>query len=168
MNAMNISIDGDPIKLEIDATYYVIDTLYLDRVCVYLKNNGNPQLSPEEIKTKIFPYSGYPFAIYKAAMDALDCNMITRNRDYNLTFPNNCFDTDTGLISFIKKAIFHDFSKLSNYGKLVDSNDVSVPINLKFWQEIIKPFKYEDVALLLAPGIDSDYDFTGSGSYKIV
>ena len=42
------------------------------------------------------------------------------------------------------------------------------PINISYWESITKQFELADIGLILSPGINSNIDFIGSGTYLIV
>jgi len=43
----------------------------------------------------------------------------------------------------------------------------TLPIDLDYWSKITNDVDRSDIGLVLAPGIDSQFEFAGSGTYEI-
>jgi hypothetical protein len=66
---------------------------------------------------------------------------------------------------FLREDLLVDFLKGFNYDDLVNSDDEL--INEKYWGELVSNFESTDFGLVLAD-MDSENDFDGSGTYKVV
>lgn len=159
----NISTNNEPLELSIGNKYYIIDALYLtDIKNEFLKTN----ILPKDIRTEVFPYTDTPFAIYKPNDSVFNLSQI-KKVDYDEVVLGNFsfFSTDTGLIVFILEDILIDFLIDFNYEDLVESENEL--INEKYWEQLVSKFNLKDIGLVLAD-TDSENDFDGSGTYKII
>ncbi|MFH6995152.1 hypothetical protein [Flavobacterium sp. FlaQc-48] len=159
----NLSNNNEPLELSIGKQYYIIDALYLTEIkSEFLKAN----ILPKDIRNEVFPYTDTPFALYKPDESIFYVNQIIKvDYDEVVLTDFSFFSTDTGLIVFISEDILVEFLKYFNYEDLVDSENEL--INEKYWKQIVSNFKLTDIGLVLADS-DSQNDFDGSGTYKII
>jgi len=159
----NISKNNEPLELSIGKQYYIIDALYItDIKNEFLKANT----LPKDIRNEVFPFTDTPFALYKANNTSFSINQIKKVDYDEVIFEDfSFFSTDTGLIVFLREDLLVDFLKEFNYDDLVNSDDEL--INEKYWEELVSNFESTDFGLVLA-NMDSNNDFDGSGTYKIV
>lgn len=159
----NLSNNNEPLELSIGKQYYIIDALYLTEIkSEFLKAN----ILPKDIRNEVFPYTDTPFALYKPDESIFYVNQIIKvDYDEVVLTDFSFFSTDTGLIVFISEDILVEFLKDFNYEDLVDSENEL--INEKYWKQIVSNFKLTDIGLVLADS-DSQNDFDGSGTYKII
>ncbi|MGE8341583.1 MAG: hypothetical protein ACN6OI_11150 [Flavobacterium sp.] len=159
----NISKNNESLELSIGKQYYIIDALYVtDIKNEFLKAN----ILPKDIRNEVFPFTDTPFALYKANNNIFSINQI-KKVDYDEVVLEDLsfFSTDTGLIVFLREDLLVDFLKEFNYDDLVNSDDEL--INEKYWEELVSNFESTDFGLVLAD-MDSNNDFDGSGTYKVV
>ena len=166
----NISLNGEPIFLQPEIEYFVIDALYLNDV-----RNAREKLSFDNIDEEIrqvvfpFPYTDTPFARFKPKKKEFNINEI-KSVTYEEVLADKSlfFSTDTGLILFIAEKIFGDMLKNSDYDYdiLVDSS--LNPINIDYWDQLVNDYPPLNTALVVSPGINSEVDFKGSGLYKSI
>lgn len=159
----NLSTRNEPLELSLGKQYYIIDALYLNDIkSEFLKAN----VLPKDIRNEFFPYTDTPFALYKASKSIFSINQI-KKVDYDdiILEDLSFFSTDTGLIVFLREDLLVDFLKEFNYDDLVNSDDEL--ISEKYWKELISNFESTDFGLVLAD-MDSENDFDGSGTYKVV
>jgi len=162
----NVSCNGEELILKPYKIYYIIDALYLNNIKEDINNLDLNQLD-NEIKEKIFPYSYAPFAKVTFSKEHFRIKDI-KKADYDelTTEDTNYFSSDTGLILLIEESLFITFIKDYDYEELVDSM-VDV-INYEYWKKITSSFDSNKIGLILSPGINSGYEFEGSGFYKII
>ncbi|KFF11147.1 hypothetical protein [Flavobacterium hydatis] len=161
----NISINNEPLELNIDKSYYIIDALYLSDIKKELSStNGLPK--DEAIRNSVFPYTDTPFAKYKSDKSSFFVTQI-KKMDYDEVIEGDAsfFSTDTGLIALILEDILMELIKDYNYEDLVDSKDEL--INEKYWEKLVSKFNSTDIGLVLA-NMNSENDFDGSGTYRII
>lgn len=156
--------NNEPLELSINKQYYVIDALYLTEIkSEFLKAN----ILPKDIRNEVFPYTDTPFALYKPNESTFYINQIIKvDYDEVVLEDFSFFSTDTGLIAFIFEDILIEFLKDFNYEHLVDSENDEL-INEKYWRQLISKFNTTDVGLILAD-VNSENDFDGSGTYRII
>lgn len=163
---MNISLHGEPVKLKRHNTYYLIDAGYLQEIG---RNIGEVSVDnmDDDIKRKIFPYTDFPYAKLYVENEAFAVDSIEATDEDNFDGPAQlCFATDAALVLLIAENIFFELSKTFDYYKLIESEDDL--INYDYWSAFISLYELYDVALIQAPGVNSGYDFEGSGFYRIV
>jgi hypothetical protein len=160
----NVSLRGESIQLNKNISYLVIDTLYVDDV------KGKADMLDidnllDSIKKDVFPYTTIPFAIYTPAEDVFTVDRIKRGNKTDCPDNSLHFCTDSGLIMFIREDLLLDFVKKDyTYGDLVES---AADINFEYWGKLTAGYGVKDIALILAPGINSGFEFEGSGGYMI-
>lgn len=161
----NLSLNKESLQLNIGKTYILIDALYLNEIKVE-KSRINSNNFLQEIRDEIFPYTDTPFAEYKANESIFEIRMIMKVDYKDVVLGNKSFfSTDTGLIALIDEKLLLDFLDFYDYDELVDSLDK--PINVEYWKKLHAQYG-QDIGLLLSPGINSGFDFDGSGTYKVV
>lgn len=162
-NMKNISINNEPLKLDIGQKYYIIDALYLSDIKdAVLETN----VLSTDIRTEVFPFTNTPFAQYKSSKNIFFVSQIIKIDYDDVTVDDfSFFSTDTGLIIFVLEDILMDFLQVFSYGDLVNSENELV--NQKYWEELTSKFNVTDIGLIMA-SINSETDFDGSGTYKII
>ncbi|WP_428232707.1 hypothetical protein [Flavobacterium sp.] len=155
--------NNEPLELSINKQYYVIDALYLTEIkSEFLKAN----ILPKDIRNEVFPYTDTPFALYKPNESTFYINQIIKvDYDEVVLEDFSFFSTDTGLIVFITEDILVEFLKDFNYEDLVDSENEL--IDEKYWKQLVRKFDTTDVGLILAD-VNSENDFDGSGTYRVI
>lgn len=163
---LNISIESE--KLILDKGYYfIIDGLYLNDVRDYIQSREQKNdLTFDELKSEVFPYTDTPFAIIEICESGEFDLMRFQKAEYDSISDcrNKYLSTDTGLLLFIKKRILVEFVERYDFDKLVDLD----PIDKDYWSSIIKDFNDNDIGLIVSPGINSEHEFDGGGLYQIV
>lgn len=165
----NISFNKEPVLLNKEKYYYVIDALYLMDIKESLQvinekravNNENLNI----LVKKVFPYCRIPFALYKPHKTAFSLEQIKKISNNIEVVQDSYFATDTGLLVAIATDLLVDFSQRFDYYELINSENGL--LNLVFWEQMVSHYDYKDAALIIAPGFDSGFDFDGSGSYEI-
>ncbi|SFE33916.1 hypothetical protein SAMN05518672_105328 [Chitinophaga sp. CF118] len=161
---MNISVNGGQIKLNIDKVYFVIDVLY----CTKIKKNINVLDASnfgKDIKVKLFPDLDTPYAKFLNRNNLFSIEFIQYlDEDIDSSDAALCFATDTGLIVFVEESIFIDFISNSDYDQFVDAATSS---KIDYWAMLEAKYTPGDIALVLAAGEDSGYEFSSGGVYKI-
>ena len=164
----NISLNGEDLTLGIGKGYIVIDVLYLEDLNGAIITDYENLLNNPDVE-KVFPYIGHLNAYLKFDNDKDEYMNIHITSIKKSTFENNLFarsksfPTDTGLIMCIHEKVFEDILKIFSYDKLLDS--LTEIINLEYWDELVNSYPRFDLGLISAPGIDSGFDFDGSGFY---
>lgn len=164
---MNISINKEPIKVKNNIEYIVIDALYVDDIREKLSELEKDDII-KEIKNKVFPYTDTPFAQYIPKNNAVGIEQIKRTNNIlseDRIIPN-IFSVDTGLLIFINRNKIINFVSKFSYNELINSK--TEVLNTDYWKIITSDYSYEDIAVILSPGIDSGIDFQGSGTYYSV
>lgn len=164
---INLSLYGEDILIKVGKLYYVIDALYLQKIKEELPNISINDIEAE-IKSKIFPYTEAPFAIISFnntgdLLASIKVSQIKKGDEENIS--TTSFSTDTGLVIIIEKPIFLDFLNLYDYDKLVEG-DIEL-LNKDYWEQLQQNFGIYQCGVILAPGTKSEFDFDGSGLYKI-
>ncbi len=164
----HISLQGEDIALDINKTYVVIDALYLDDIKHEIDSLNITNLL-DEIREKVFPFTDIPFAMIMMK----EANLFPIQNIYQIDYDSisdsdrrACLASDTGLLVFIDENLIYEFTKNFSYDDLVDST--VHPVDIDYWNDITSSFDQSKLGLVLAPGIDSGYEFEGSGTYKIV
>lgn len=163
---MNISINKEPIKVKSNIEYIVIDALYIDDIREKLSELEKDDII-NEIKNKVFPYTDTPFAQYIPKNNTVGIEQIKKSNISNedIITPN-IFSVDSGILIFINRNKIINFVSNFSYNDLINSK-IEV-LNINYWKVITSDYLYEDIAVILSPGIDSGVDFEGSGTYCIV
>ncbi|KFF12584.1 hypothetical protein [Flavobacterium hydatis] len=161
----NISTKNEPLELDINKSYYIIDALYLNDIKdEFLNKNSLPK--DNDIRNNVFPYTDTPFAKYKANKKTFFVSQIKKvDYDEVVLGDTSFFSTDTGLIILLLENILIEFIKNYNYEDLVDSKDEL--INENYWKGLTLKFNPTDIGLILSD-MNSENDFDGSGTYRIV
>ncbi len=161
----NISLNGEALKFSVENKYIIIDALYLNDIKEKFSSLDKRNLL-KDIKEKIFPFTDTPFAEFIPTKLFFDPGKIKKVDNEELpSNSKNIFSTDTGLIIFIQEKLLKEFLDFYDYEDLVDSPTET--INVEYWDKITSNFKLDNIGLLLAPGINSGFDFEGSGTYEI-
>lgn len=164
----NISMKGESLALKPNEVYIAIESLYLDKIKQEIHNLKKDDLL-NEIKNKIFtfPYTDLPFAKFTIGNNRFAINKITKINYDKITDldKDKCFSTDTGLIILLVPRLIEIFVQNYDYKSLVDS--IIEPINLCYWKRITACIPSNEIGLILAPGINSGFEFEGGGVYKI-
>lgn len=163
----NISLNGEVLNLTDGQTYYIIDALYLNDISKDIEG-ASKQIDDNYIIKEFFPFTIAPFCkiILDKSIFKIDRIKKANDEDEQTLGKYKCFSSDTGLILFIKESIFLSVASKFDYEELVD-HPID-PINIEYWKSLTNGLKAEDIGLVLAPGIDSGYDFEGGGFYEIV
>ena len=162
----NISLNGEPLKVDSGCIYVIIDALYLNDIKAALPDTKDSQ-SLSELRRSVFQHTETPFSERKFDFDILSIDRIKKVLNHDLHKSKHIyFSSDTGLVVVIKKEILFLFIKDYNYEQLVD--DAVQPVSIDYWRSVVKALKATDVGLILAPGVESGYEFDGSGTYEIV
>lgn len=160
----NISEKGDSIHLN-KGEYIIIDGLYLNDIKIYFESTELGAISIEDFKKKIFPYNSIPFSIAKFSSDYIFNISQLQKVNYNEISDSyeKYLSTDTGLLIFINKNILQEFIVDYDFDKLVDYSS----LNYQYWSSLYKKFNNKNIGLILSPGLHSEYEFNGSGVYKV-
>lgn len=162
----NISLTGEDVMVKAGNSYYVIDALYINEIKTY-SNELTGKITDQEIRQKVFPYTDNPFAKITPISNIFKVQNIKKVNNSTLSSLNeNYFSCDTGLIILIRSSLLAKIIKDFDYDLLVDS--LTEEINLNYWRKITEAKNYKDIALILAPGVNSGFQFEGSGLYKII
>jgi hypothetical protein len=162
----NASLNCEDFFLNTDGRFLVIDALYLQDIKKKLSVLNKTNFL-DEVRTKVFPYTKAPFALFKPLIQEFSVSNIHKVKGGYLAEDNEAFfSCDSGLIIFIKEDILLQFLDEYDYDELVN-NSLSGNINTEFWSKLISFFKYKDLALVLSPGIEAGIDFEGSGLYSV-
>lgn len=165
MDFNNLSNSGETIELEINEVYIVIDPLYVENI-----RRGITFVNSEDIfvdiRKRIFPYTDTPFAEFIPSesdfkienIKWVDCQNSVKNE-------NSICSVDSGFLIFINKKFFADFTMVFDWGRLI-IDEISY-LSSVYWESISNRYPTKSIALVSAPGIDSGYDFVGSGLYRI-
>lgn len=160
-----ISTNGEPIRIEAGARYIIIDAMYLNDIKEKELDINTIDYWQKE-KNDLFPYTDFPFAEIVFTTDTLHINQIKKIDYEEFAEDPNLFSTDTGLILILKDEILDSFLKLYDYEKLVDCMGADL-LTSAYLQTVAGNFNLTDLAIIMAPGIDTGFDFDGSGTYSI-
>lgn len=158
----NISLNKEPIKVESNVKYIVIDALYLNDIRDNLLESRNEHIININDIRKVFPYNDTPFAEYIPNNNEINLNQVKAVNCYsphNTPSEINIFSVDSGIIIFINKKKLIDFASRFSYYELINTNVDIVDIN--YWKNITSGYSYTDIALILSPSIDSEVEFQG-------
>jgi hypothetical protein len=166
MQKVNILINNGFLELKVGNNYIVIDALYINDIKEQISDLNEFNFL-EEIKEKVFIYCNTPFVKYSPEKKFFTMNQIVKFFDETTDSDNKCvFSTDTGLVLFIEEKFIKEFIQLFNYDYLVDEKDDL--LNLEYWNSIISNYEFNSFGIVVAPGINSGYDFGGSGRYYLI
>jgi hypothetical protein len=76
----------------------------------------------EDIGTKVFPYTDFPFLEYSSNESYLKITQIKKVDYDQINEKYIIFSTDTSVLIIVNERIFVDFLTRFDYNKLVDSN----------------------------------------------
>jgi len=162
----NLSLDAEPLQLKLGITYMIIDALYINEI----KNNYSKieeNNLVESIRKKIFPYTEIPFTLFKADQTIFEISRIKKRKKifwiYKIQY---CLSTDTGVLIFLNILILKNLILSFDYEELVDTPISS--INIAYWSNLVSKFNELELGLILAPGLNSGFDFEGSGKYYVI
>lgn len=161
----NISLNGEPIELASNIKYIVIDALYINEIRAQIPNLKKDNIF-NEIRSLVFPYTDTPFAEYMPEGTVFSIDKI-KKVDYDKIDVEDVsiFSTDSGVVIFVNKDLFIDFASHFDYDELVDSpTDL---VNVDYWKSIVSDLDLFDTAIVVSPGINTESEFDGSGTYKI-
>ena len=163
----NISLSGEDIFLLNGKSYFIIDALYLNDVKDELAGVDIDNLETY-MKEKIFPYTETPFAVISLNNSGEERRRIEIKKIKKVEYDDidsRCFSTDTGLVVMIERSIFFNLLRHFDYNKLVGG--LNEPINRLYWSELEGEHDAYTCGLVLSPGVNSGFDFVGSGLYKL-
>lgn len=160
----DLSINGEPVFLREGHTYLVIDVFYLTDIRLA---GGDVDLEDLKlVKEKVFPHCPAPFALVKKTgkgfFPIAQQNIKSVN---NEKVDDSYFVSDTGLAVFFKRDDLSLFVNQFYYDLLVEGN--LSPVNIAYWNDFKAKAELNTCALVLAQGINSGNDFTGSGFYTL-
>ena len=147
----------------------LIDSLYLSDIKAEVDAIDKKNWETD-IRSRIFPYTKTPFTLFEfndliSPKELGPHNIMRANNETDE--PSRCFSTDTGLLVVFRTDFLFELISYLDYDELVDTPDVS-GINVKYWDAIEDEFEKECCGLILSPGVDSGFDFEGSGLFKLV
>ncbi|MEZ4772744.1 MAG: hypothetical protein R3D00_06130 [Bacteroidia bacterium] len=162
----NVSTNGESLSLLPEKRYYVIDALYLNDIKDKINSLDQANLD-QEIREKVFafPRTDTPFVKYASNRNIFSIEQIKKVNYNEEMAKDTIFSTDTGMILLIEQGILIDFMQNFDYDTLTDS--LTDLIDIKYWDELTNRYAPGLVNLAIAPGIQSGFDFEGSGTYKI-
>ncbi len=164
----NISVGGESLKLKPNESFIAIEGLYINNIRSQIDNLDERNLL-NDIRSKVFafPFTDIPFATFSTKSGLFDVEWI-KKIDYDHIFNNirsQCFSCDSGLILLLHTEIISIIARRFDFEELVDSE--SDPISSKYWDVVTKDINTDSIGLVLAPGVNSGYDFEGGGVYRI-
>jgi len=159
-NALN---SDQEIKINLGETYFVIDPLYVSDIKVKLSNSDCPNLDADI--RKVFPYTKIPFSKYYAREAVVRINQV-KKLDYSEKFGGNpsVFCIDSGSFILINESIFWEFIKDFDYDDLYNGSEI---IDFSYWKDLSLKYGEGNIGLIIAPGINSGFEFDGDGTYTI-
>jgi hypothetical protein len=162
----HISEDGREISLLKNERFIVMDAMYLDEV----RASGitiDYSNFIQEVKHKVFIYNKIPAAGMMSPDDGIMRIEWIRNVDYEEVKDSDesCFCTDTGLLLFIKEDLLQEFTLVFEREHLFDFRIGS--LHYEYIQSLLDRFPMGSIGIVLEPGLDTGYDFTGSGCYRL-
>lgn len=161
----NISLNKEAVELKSGKKYIIIDALYINYIKEEISNLNIKNLT-DEIRSKVFPYTDTPFAEYIPKENIFDIEHI-RKIDYDqIKDIKSVLSSDSGILVFISENLLVDFISKFDYEELVNSS--TDLININYWKSITTDFNLSDVAIVVSSGIDTELEFDGGGTYKIV
>ena len=159
----NYSLHGEDLMLEPSKVYYIFDALFLDKVKSKYELINSTNM--DEIVDELFPYMEVPFTkIYLADALFKIKNVKKINHDQIKYDDQACFSSDTGLILLIEETEIKYLLKQFDYNELISSS--TEDINIEYWKRITADHESR-IALVLAPGIGSGFEFDGSGLFRV-
>lgn len=161
----NVSLNGQSINLLKGAEYIVIDALYINDIKEE-KNRHDDKLTIDELKPCAFPHTDIPYGEFTAKDEIFKVNQIKIFKfDIGKFLHKGVFTVDSGVIILINKKIFLDVVTKFDYFELVDS-EIDL-LNINFWERISLDYPLNYLAIIVAPGISSGFEFVGSGTYSV-
>jgi len=157
----NISFHNENIVLYKHKRYWVIDASYLNSIKEEISSLDFAHLE-DEIRSKIFPYTDYPYAKFTPDKEIFEIKKIKKIDNSNIGIQNDAaFSIDSSIIIMVENSIFLDLIPKYDYYQLTDSFD---EINISYWNNLIEQFGEYSLGLILATG---NNDFDGGGIYII-
>lgn len=160
----NISFNGETIDLISNKTYYFIDPMYLSKIRSRMSEMRNDDIDRFMIE-EVFPYAEYPFCKISIHSNYLDITQIkyVDEDDDELVEEDNLVITDSGILLICEESYIIDVIKEFDFDELLDSSVELV--NRDYFSNFSSQDKY--LGLVIAPGMDSGFEFVGSGLYRI-
>lgn len=164
MQSNNLSLKGENIELTGKSDYYIIDALYLNDVKENLDYINTRNLE-QELKEKVFPFTVCPIGRISTSDHSISISIDKIKQISEAQVSSSSFTSDSGLILLIRTDVFFKFLAIYNFDTLTEGlND---PVNIFYWNNVITQFPEKSCALILAPGINSGFEFVGSGLYSL-
>jgi hypothetical protein len=162
----NISLLGESIFLNSNESYYVIDGLYVNEIKSQIDKEQINKLTDSEIKERIFPYSNFPFAVFNTKIEEFKVQWIKKiDSTKYVRYSDDVFASDTGLLLVVKRDYFKEIIFNFDYYELVNSDKDE--IDFATWEKLVQSYEIGDSALIISPGKNSGFDFSGSGEYTV-
>lgn len=176
MHEKALSLDGATLEIQNRSGYVIlIDVLYTSDIkenAVRLDvTSGEKSLIEDVIRLEemSFPYGENligvlpsPPSLFSLRVEAIislpDSEEVAKQ-------DRSVFGTDTGLIGIVDAGSFQEFVRHIDYNELVESLDY-VDM-LAYVSELHNKMGGIYCGFILTPGMDSGYDFMGSGRYRI-
>lgn len=167
----NVSLHSERITLNPGSRYFVIDTLYVND----LAREDLPSVGPDAfIRDRVFsyPHAQTMFVLIDIRERSEELvvhvgDILSVTDEVAEANVDSCFVTDTGLIVFVREENLSDLVSALDFYELVDTNGAHETVDLEYWDRIAGRYHLNDLALMVSPGLDSGYEFVGSGLYMI-
>ena len=162
----NLSFNKENLILNKGSRYIIIDALYIMDIKKKIKDIQENDWK-SYLKVSVFPDTNNPFGEYTSDKTTFETSRIKKVNQYeNIASNSLVFCTDSGILIFILESLFWGFAFKFDYDKLVETTIGS--INESYLNEITQGYGDLDIGLVLAPGINSGFEFEGSGTYTII
>lgn len=163
----NISENGTNLELRKGFKYLIIDALYLEEIKenLNIQKNLNFDELKKQIKEKVFPFNDTPFAEFYMKENQFRIETIKKMNNNNKISLEKQFSSDTGLVLLFTVSNFRFVLENFDYEKFTDSQLTLV--NHNYWSNLIGVLEENTIGTIIAPGVNSGYDFEGGGTYCV-
>lgn len=159
-----ISDNGSKLHLQPFGRYLVMDAMYFAACKAHIEIIVFADFL-DEIRKKVFVYTDIPCSYCQLGDDGIFCiEWIKDASDDDVKLAKDqCFCSDCGMLIFVAADLVEEVLSRLDFDRLTES--LVLGINFEYWNSFVATFADKSVALVFAPGMDSGFDFQGSGQY---
>jgi hypothetical protein len=159
------STGGRPVYLKPLTQFYAFDPLYWQEV-LNMSNKNDVSIPVIDTFRNALPYAPdalvATFKTSSSPVFLIEGIKKAKEEEWNMEM---CFACDSGSCVVVASDYIHDIGEYFNYDRLVDA---AYNTDVKgVWKRIEENFK-DKFAWIVAPGINTHFEFEGSGIYKIM
>jgi hypothetical protein len=173
----NVSMDGESLWLASGLGYWLIDALYLTEIVEEADMLDTHDLGASA--RRLFEWNPTPFARFELPpvggpyeLEVADIILGNDASAAYITYPQHHFGTDSAVLVVVaEKNIPALIDRRFSYDALTACQPGEQPcydaFSARYWQQITAGIVPLTVGLIYSPGLNSGFDFVGSGFYQL-